>query len=452
MPTLEFHGYDAHAAHASYLEIVEVVRTLAYADEIVFDLPRESGSRVLDMSGRSRPFVRVHSRSRERAEELVERIARFCDVEAASLTHFKQETAMDMTTQPQFLTETEIVRGIAPIRQFGLAIVLHQVFSSPLDDLLAQGSTLTAAEAASASALVPERVEAILIFLANEGYMRREGASFQPNAEYLRARRCKGWYTMFVGGYSPTLLGLEPCLRDRDLAAPRDLGLVGEGSCAISRHDAIPLARALMARSGRSHRRLLDLGCGNAAFLAELCLAFPDLHAIGIEPSEGGVAAAEALIAEQGLRERVEIVHSGALAYLDELHRQPSSARPDLTILSFVLHEVLGQDGREAVVRLLRELSNAGPELDIIIIEVDDASMDPRSMSQPLARNYYNLYYLLHQFTRQKLVAPSVWEGIFADAGLVVVARDHAPPEVDSTQFEVGYLLRCAPAGRSAER
>ena len=208
MPTLEFHGYDAHAAHASYLEIVEVVRTLAYADEIVFDLPRESGSRVLDMSGRSRPFVRVHSRSRERAEELVERIARFCDVEAASLTHFKQETAMDMTTQPQFLTETEIVRGIAPIRQFGLAIVLHQVFSSPLDDLLAQGSTLTAAEAASASALVPERVEAVLIFLANEGYMRREGASFQPNAEYLRARRCKGWYTMFVGGYSPTLLGL----------------------------------------------------------------------------------------------------------------------------------------------------------------------------------------------------------------------------------------------------
>src|SRR5579859_1379198 len=199
---------------------------------------------------------------------------------------------------------------------------------------------------------------------------------------------------MFVGGYAPTLQTIAACLKDGAAAAPRNTGLVGEGSCEISRHDAFPLARALMQAGGRRYRRLLDLGCGNGVYLAELCATFPEISGVGVELSADGCKAARELIRSRGLENRVKLVHRGAMEYLADLRREPESERPDFTILGFVLHEILGQEGRQGVVRFLGELTAAAPDVDLIVIEVDDKMEDAAAMEHPLARNYYNLYYL----------------------------------------------------------
>ena len=80
--------------------------------------------------------------------------------------------------------------------------------------------------------------------------------------------------------------------------------------------------------------------------------------------------------------------------------------------------------------------------MDVLVIEVDAVLGDPERMKHPLATSYYNPYYLLHHFTCQRLAAPGEWRDIFATAGYDTIDTELVSPDVDSTGFEIGFLLR----------
>lgn len=91
---------------------------------------------------------------------------------------------------------------------------------------------------------------------------------------------------MLIGGYGHTFLQIGKKLKKNSGHADRDVSKVGVGSCGISRYDAIPLTRTLMAKIQGEYRQLFDFGCGNGLYLIELCKAIPEIEAWGIEPYE----------------------------------------------------------------------------------------------------------------------------------------------------------------------
>src|SRR6185436_16906132 len=117
----------------------------------------------------------------------------------------------------------------------------------------------------------------------------------------------------------------------------------------------------------------------------------------------------------------------------------PSDFEPDFIVLGFVLHEILGQSGEEAVIGFLRQLITRYPAVHLVVIEVDQRMDDPEVMAGGLGLAYYNAYYLLHPFTDQRLETRAYWARIFERAGLEIAAEDGVDPEVDSTGLELGY-------------
>ncbi len=251
-------------------------------------------------------------------------------------------------------------------------------------------------------------------------------------------RPLQGWYVMLIGGYATTFLQMGDRLKAGSGWATRNATQVGVGSCGISHFDAIPLTRSLMAKAPTACTRLLDLGCGNGLYLAEFCKALPHIHAWGAEPDRGGYEEAAALVEREGLSDRIRISHSGAVEFLDS----EFDFTPDFIVLGFVLHEILGQSGRQAVVDFLRKIIRRFPDINIIIIEVDNQFHNPRAMRHGLSLAYYNPYYLLHCFTNQKLIEDAEWQEIFSEAGLSLITRETTSDQVDSTGLEIGYLLR----------
>ncbi|MFD2299506.1 2-ketoarginine methyltransferase [Paracidovorax citrulli] len=334
--------------------------------------------------------------------------------------------------------EADLIEGIDPIRKFVLAIAIYHLFGTGLFSLLEGETPVSADDACSALGMDRDRLSGLFQYLKNEAILTEspEGLTLSQKGRALRP--LQGWYVMLIGGYATTFLQMGDRLKAGSGWATRNATQVGVGSCGISHFDAIPLTRSLMAKAPTACTRLLDLGCGNGLYLAEFCKALPHIHAWGAEPDRGGYEEAAALVEREGLSDRIRISHSGAVEFLDS----EFDFTPDFIVLGFVLHEILGQSGRQAVVDFLRKIIRRFPDINIIIIEVDNQFHNPRAMRHGLSLAYYNPYYLLHCFTNQKLIEDAEWQEIFSEAGLSLITRETTSDQVDSTGLEIGYLLR----------
>ncbi|WP_211288289.1 2-ketoarginine methyltransferase [Xanthomonas theicola] len=334
-----------------------------------------------------------------------------------------------------------MIEATQPIRGFVLASTVYHFFDQGVFDRLRERGPAPVATLASALRLSEKKLRGLLDFLVNENVLARgEANDYALTSKAHQLARFRGWYTMLIGGYGHTFLQMGPVLGVEAPWASRDAAKVGIGSCQISHYDAMPLTRSLMARAPGRKRNLLDLGCGNALYLAEFCQANPDLYALGVEPDRGGYEAGLETIRRHGLEERVWLVNLGAVEFM----RSEIDFDPDFLILGFVLHEIVGSEGKDGTVRFLRSIVERFPQIRLIVIEVDDRWDDPGVMQHGLSLAYYNAYYLLHAFTRQQLLPHAEWLELFATAGLEVLATESTAEQVDSTRLEIGYLLRAA--------
>jgi hypothetical protein len=88
MPTIEFHGFDDPQLDQVAAEVRELVTGLDFAKDIVLVLRR--GSTVLDLSGTSRPFLRILTRSPDRAHSLHQRLAEVADIEVVFIEFYER--------------------------------------------------------------------------------------------------------------------------------------------------------------------------------------------------------------------------------------------------------------------------------------------------------------------------------------------------------------------------
>jgi len=336
--------------------------------------------------------------------------------------------------------EERLVHALQPARFFVLAHALHAFMQlGLLSDIAERPATID--ELAARFGLDRERLAGLLQYLANEGIvdlldsgrvgLTDEGAGF---AEFWP------WYSLLVGGYSRTFGSLAITLRSGAPYAERDGLQVGIGSGGISQYDALPMTRNLLAQVG-DWQTIVDIGCGDGSYLIDLCALLPNARGVGVEPNPDSRATAEALARERQLEGRVSFLDGDAMAMPDLTHLDG----PLCFLTAFVLQEVLEQEGREAVINLLRSNFTAHPDAHWIVIEVDECADDTEVMAHPLALAYYNPYYLIHKVTEQRLEKVAFWEALFDEAGVRVCAMDRPDPRIDSLGLKVGFLLRRVP-------
>jgi 2-ketoarginine methyltransferase len=342
-----------------------------------------------------------------------------------------------MTVDPGF--ESRLAMALQPVRHGFTAAALYTLMRTDLAKSLADGPTSTA-DLARTHEMNPARVEGLLVFLRNEGYVHREGDVFSLTPKGNEVLEFEPWYTLLVGGYWSTLDHLPRTLGWDASYAPRNSAEVGRGSCGISVYDAIPLVLSLLKQIGDRPRRLIDIGCGDGSFLISLLTQLPDTEGICVDPYAGSVEIAARTADESGMAGRMAFVTATAADFARRTTRFPG--RPgDCYLASFALQEALEQDGEEALIDSLRALFKRSPEAYMVVVEVEQRANDPDVMAGDLALAYYNPYFLLHRITEQRLETRQYWDQLFDRAGLRRIATGSVDPRVDSTGFEFGWLL-----------
>lgn len=334
--------------------------------------------------------------------------------------------------------ERELIEWLQPIRGFALAFALQHLLETGIYDELAVSSEgIDIGEHARNRGYSLRRLRGLLAYLANEQVVSIHGDIATLTARGRGLSKFRSWYELLIGGYAQSFEQLGRALSKGSPAVTRDQGKVGIGSCGMSHFDAIPLTQSLLKHIPKLEV-LLDLGCGNGRYLVELCNANPGIRAIGVEPSADGFEDAQRLIVDAGYQDRIQLHRLSAQEFFETGNRDWT---PDVLILGFVLHEILGQGGQDQVITFLKTVIDRYPAIQLIVIEVDDRIQDPMVMQHGLAKAYYNPYYLLHYFTGQRLERLGYWEELFARVGLRILAQATTDPRVDSTGLEVGYLV-----------
>lgn len=330
--------------------------------------------------------------------------------------------------------ERRLIDALQPIRGLALAQALHFALHSDLWDLLGGGGQTV--ELAAKLDMSGDRLEVLLGYLANEGYLVRDDDGYRLSTRGVELTTFAPWYRLLVGGYSTTFQSMGDTLRAGAPYGSRNGTAVGQGSCGISAFDAIPLVRGLLARLPSSADHLVDLGCGDGTVLLELASTVPEARLVGVDPTPQSIVNARAAAEKSGVDAAFH--EADAVAFVAD---KPKLAGTACYLTAFVLQEILEQRGRDAVVTLVREVLASADEAYLAVVEVDWQINNPAIMRHGLGLAYYNPYYLVHGLTEQRLEDRDFWRRVAEEAGGRVVAVGEVDPAVDSTGLEFGYLI-----------
>ena len=282
-----------------------------------------------------------------------------------------------------------------------------------LDRLLAPGGA--AIDALVAGGRLDRRVlESILGYLDGLSLVRVEGGRVRPMPAILRLMDEPRGFFELTYAYEPIFAHLRDLLTGRARYG-RDvqrLGkYVGRGSGQLCRTLPYPVLADMVRRYGA--RVVLDLGCGDLAFLLFLCEAAPSVRCLGIDVDAPTVAYAREVLAQCPHRERLE-VREADMFDLQALAR----ARPEVDAIIAVdtFHEYLCE-GEEKIVGLLRQLRAQFPRALLYVGEFCKQPHEKLRRS-PTAFLEHHLY---HDLTNQVITTAARWRAMFAAAGLAVV-------------------------------
>lgn len=89
MPTFEFFGYDSTQTDDLIITVKQRLADKPFREDIVF-VTRSGSSQVTGWTGNSQPFIRILTRSAEKAAEMRESISDLSDVETLMIDFHKK--------------------------------------------------------------------------------------------------------------------------------------------------------------------------------------------------------------------------------------------------------------------------------------------------------------------------------------------------------------------------
>ena len=257
-------------------------------------------------------------------------------------------------------------------------------------------------------------LESVLSYLDGLSLVRYEGGQVRAMPKLRRLMDEPRGFFELTYAYAPVFNRLQDLMQGtaKYPADVQRLGkYVGRGSGQLCRALPYPVLADMLRRHGA--RTVLDLGCGDLAFLFYLCDTVPETRAIGIDIDGPTVEYAREVLASARRDDRIE-VRDADMFHLGDLARE----HPEVDAITAVdtFHEYLAQ-GEEKVVSLLRQLRTEFPKA---LLYVGEFCKQPHAKlrRRPTAFLEHHLY---HDLTNQTIAEAAAWRRMFAAAGLTLV-------------------------------
>lgn len=327
------------------------------------------------------------------------------------------------------LVQARRVGGDALLRGFCTTPVVIALFEAGFfDALLAQGS-MDAESFASERGLEPGVLLPMCDYLYAQKLLERNGNRYRLSRQgRLLAGECRGGFEI-TGAYASVFNNLSALLSGQmryGVDVQKNIPMTARGSGESGKLFMFPMTIDIIRRRG--FKRVLDIGCGDATFLTELCKANADVTGYGVDLSAEAIEDGAENVARARLKGRVHLFAEdmfklGCLSpHLDSI---------DAATGFFILHEFL-RCGNERVLGFLKMFRETFPGASLLICEgVRHSPEQLRKRYGPLAE-----FQLSHDLTGQRPLSRSGWKGLFAEAGFRSV-REHYYSVVRMAVYEV---------------
>jgi len=307
--------------------------------------------------------------------------------------------------------------GAETVRGFYLTRVLSVVLNVGLLDEMARRSAVDIDAFAAERGLDARILRSLCDYLDVLGFVERtpRGHALTARGQLIQGTLSGAYY--LVDAYEDVFHNLEALLRREKVYGVdvhRRSEFVARGSGAIGQMLAFPMLADTIRR--RRFQRILDLGCGDAAFLADLCRREPGICGVGLDVAPTAIALGRQRVTEQGLDGRIDL-RVGDIFDLPALRSELPAI--DAATSVYVLHEF-----QDRIVDVLRQFRAAFPGTPLLVCEVI------RHTTEELRRRPGNIseIQLFHELSNQRLLTRAEWRERFAQAGFDRIDEDYLAP------------------------
>ena len=176
-----------------------------------------------------------------------------------------------------------------------------------------------------------------------------------------------------------------------------------------------PLVKDIIRK--KRFEKVLDIGCGDATFLIDLCETNPNITAFGLDMSAEAIEDGRRNVALHNLEDRIHL-------YVEDMFNLKSLAGQlegiEVATSFFILHEFL-RCGPGRALDFLKTFRQTFPNVSLILSDSIRHTRDQlRKRGGPLAE-----FQLTHDLTGQKTITREQWKSIFADAGFTSIEEDY---------------------------
>lgn len=281
-------------------------------------------------------------------------------------------------------------------------------------DEMASGQAVAVAGFAAREGLDQSLLQALCDYAYELGYLDQASGGYTLSETGKLVDQVLKGALLSVHAYADVFANLEPLLR-REIVYGEDVKrkskYVAVGSGLSAKLLAIPVVTRLLLEAKRT--RILDLACGDAAFLINMCSNSPRFTGYGVDIAPEAIAAGNADLARHGLAERVHLLVADMFAMETSFQEV---AGIDATTCIYALHEFLSDDNQR-LLELLRKYRSRFPGVPLVVCEVI------RHSPQELRRKPGGVMeiQLLHSLSNQRLATRAEWHDIFRRAGFTTV-------------------------------
>jgi len=311
-------------------------------------------------------------------------------------------------------TKWRLQEALPYVRGYTVCSSIWALLEAGVLDRLLEAETVSVDALAEEAGLQRDVLDSVLNYLDGLTFVRVEGHQVRalPKLRRLMAEP-RGFFELTYA-YEPIFHRLRDLLQGK-ASYPDDVDrlgkYVGRGSGQLCLSLPYPVLADMLRRHGA--RVVLDLGCGDLAFLLYVCEAIDDIRGVGIDIDGPTIAYAREVLAGTGFGHRIE-VHEADMFDLAAIARSHSDIDAITAVDTY--HEYLSQ-GEEVVVGLLKKLRSEFPGALLYVGEFCKQPHD-RLRRHPTA---FLEHHLFHDLTNQTIANADRWRAMFAAADLEIL-------------------------------